>query len=73
MVTALTEAGLGVSFLPVSLMQDRIKARALQPIEVTPAFPTLQFSVAHMSHSASPAVHTAVRMLRECSTFKSLD
>lgn len=69
MVTALTEAGLGISLLPRSLMQDRLDAKVLQVIEVSPPFPTLRFAVAYGSHATSPAVLAVVRMMRESSTF----
>lgn len=69
MVTALTEAGLGISLLPRSLMQDRVDANSLQVIEVSPPFPTLRFTVVYGSHATSPAVLAVVRLMRACSTF----
>lgn len=69
MVTTLTEAGLGISLLPLSLMQDRIDAGSLQVIEVSPPFPTLRFAAAYGSHATSPAVLAVVRLMRESSTF----
>lgn len=69
MVTALTEAGLGISLLPRSLMQDRIDAGGLHVIDVSPSFPTLRFAVAYGSHSTSPAVLAVVRLMQESSTF----
>jgi len=69
MVTALTEASLGVSLLPRPLMEDRIAAGNLQVIDVDPPFPTLRFAVVHGSHATSPAVQAVVRLMQESSTF----
>lgn len=69
MVAVLTEASLGISLLPLSLMQDRVKAGKLHVINVDPPFPTLRFAVIYGSFATPPAVLAAVQLMRESTTF----
>ncbi len=69
MVTALTESALGVSLLPVTLTEDKIREGKLRMLTVDPPFPTLNFVVAYSPHAASPALLAVVLEMRACSTF----
>ena len=73
MVMALTEAALGISLLPASLMQDKIKSGQLRQLDVEPNFPKLNFSISYNSNTTSPALLAVVRQLHLSSTFDQKD
>lgn len=73
MVTTLTESALGISLLPLTLMQDKIREGRLQLLTVDPPFPTLRFLVAYSTHAISPALLAVVRQMRASSTFDFRD
>jgi len=73
MVITLTESALGVSLLPLTLLDEKIKKGRLSVLAVDPPFPTLNFVVAYSAHAASPAVLAVVQQMRLCSTFDFRD
>ena len=69
-VTALTEAGLGISLLPLSLMTNKVSDRRLRQLAVEPAFPKLNFTITYHTNATSPALMACVRQLQLSSTFE---
>lgn len=69
MVATLTQSALGISLLPPTVMEDRIRNNDLQIIRVAPPFPRLNFFIVYGKHAVSPALKAIVDMAKEASTF----
>ncbi len=68
-VLALTQAGLGLSLLPVSFTSAIFSATSIQRIDVEPGFPPLVFYTVYRKHISPNLVKYIADLAHETSTF----